>query len=283
MIVGRFPAMGTHVDVWAPTEDGWELSRDSFAAMEGVLSRFRPDSELSRMNRDPRPGVRVSPLLGSVLEAAARVRDLTGDLVDIAVGGPVAAWGYDRTFAEVGDRSDPAVCSPDRDWNYEPSTRTVARAAGVVLDFGGVGKGWTADWVVEAGLATVVAAGGDIRSIDPDTVVPVDVGDGVIGARVVLGIGALATSSTLRRSWKVAGRQVSHLIDPRTGAPVESPVVTATALAASAVEAEAAAKAVLILGEDGLAWAAERPWVKAAMVVWNDGSIYSTRGLEIAA
>jgi thiamine biosynthesis lipoprotein len=147
---------------------------------------------------------------------------------------------------------------------------------------GGVAKGWTADWVVESGEAQVVSAGGDVRSTRRDTLVEVAGGDGLRAARVHLGVGALATSSTQRRSWSVAGSRVHHLIDPRRGRPASTPVTTASAIAATAVEAEAAAKAVLLLGGAGLAWADSQSWIRAALAVWEDGSVYATAGLEAA-
>ena len=100
---------------------------------------------------------------------------------------------------------------------------------------------------------------------------------------VSLGIGALATSCTSRRRWKAGDREVCHLIDPRTMTPIDTPILSATVLARSALEAEAGAKAVLFRGEDGLAWAAETAWVDAAVVVWSDGSVYATPGIEVAA
>ncbi len=65
--------------------------------------------------------------------------------------------------------------------------------------------------------------------------------------------------------------------------PTESPVLSATAITATAVEAEAAAKTILLRGADGLAWADRQSWISAALVVWNDGTVYSTTRLEIAA
>jgi thiamine biosynthesis lipoprotein len=131
-------------------------------------------------------------------------------------------------------------------------------------------------------MAVVVSAGGDLRSEDPGTVVDVLDSSGGRLAAVGLGCGGLATSSTRRRRWLAAGREVSHLIDPRTGEPVTSPVVSATVTAETAVEAEAGAKAVLLLGERGLAWADGLPWVRASLVEWHDGSVFATGGLEAA-
>jgi thiamine biosynthesis lipoprotein ApbE len=60
-------------------------------------------------------------------------------------------------------------------------------------------------------------------------------------------------------------------------------VLSASAVASTALEAEAAAKAVLLLGADGLRWAERQPWISDAVVIWNDGNAYATTGLELAA
>lgn len=274
--------MGTNIDVWSESVDGWESSRRLFEETEQAFSRFRSNSELSLVNRNPRAEVPVSRVFGDLLEVAMKLRKATDGLVDVAVGGLVAAWGYDKTFADVTRRESDPVTQRDRDWSYDTASRALTRAPGLEIDFGGIAKGWTADRVVENGMAVVAAAGGDTRSADPTTVVPVEDGLGGSATTVLLGVGALATSSTARRRWEVAGRKVSHLIDTRTGEPVASPIVTATAVADTAVEAEAAAKMVLILGEKGLAWADRTSWVRSALAVWSDGSVYSTAGLKVA-
>jgi thiamine biosynthesis lipoprotein len=218
--------------------------------------------------------------LAEVLAAASEIRRRTGGLVDAGVGGRVAAWGYDRTFAEVEGPAEAPAPSPDVVWEIEG--RLVTRAPGTRLDLGGIAKGWTADRAVERGMASVVSAGGDLRSDDPATVVDVFDGGGGRLAAVALGRGGLATSSISRRHWTAAGREVSHLIDPRTGDPVSGPVVSATVTAATAAEAEAGAKAVLLMGEEGLAWADRCSWVSGALVEWHDGSVFATTDLEAA-
>jgi thiamine biosynthesis lipoprotein ApbE len=65
--------------------------------------------------------------------------------------------------------------------------------------------------------------------------------------------------------------------------PVDTPVISATVLADTAVDAETGAKAVLLLGANGLAWAAEQTWISAAIVIWHDGSVFATPGTEVAA
>lgn len=282
MIHGAFPAMGTTVEVWSTDEDGWRSTRDHFERLEARLSRFLPDSDLQRANGDPRPAVPVEGPLARILALADDLRTATGGLVDVGVGASVAGWGYDRTFSEVTDRDRPAEPA-DLAWRFDAETGLLHRQPGVLVDLGGVAKGWAADGAVDDGLAVVVSAGGDIRSNDPRTVATIEDGLGGVAGRVAVGRGALATSSTAKRRWRVAGRQVSHLIDPRSGLPVESPVVSATAVADTAVLAEAAAKAILILGVEGLEWADRTPWVRGAAAVWHDGNVYATAGLETAA
>jgi FAD:protein FMN transferase len=282
MLQQRFRAMGTEVVAMAPAAAGLDAVRARFERVEACCSRFRPESELSRANAGAMGTVGVSPLLAEALAAAAAVRALTGGLVDAGVGQAVRAWGYDRTFAEVGDLAA-APAAPPGEPAWEVAGRTLRRAPGTLLDLGGVAKGWACDWAVEGGQALVVSAGGDVRSADGRTEVEVLGIGGAVAARLHLGVGALATSSTLRRRWRVGGEVAHHLIDPRTMAPARSPVVSATAVAATALEAEAGAKALLLLGEDGLAWAEGQAWLRGALVVWHDGSVFATTQTEVAA
>jgi thiamine biosynthesis lipoprotein len=277
----RFAAMGTDIEVWGAGDRGGQVI-DWFDQVEAVASRFLPNSELSAINRQGAPGtITLSPILADLVDAADRARRISGGLVDVGVGRVVKAWGYDRTFVDISDLGESPEPIAAGDWEIEG--RVLRRSRGTEIDLGGIAKGWTCDRAVETGLAAVVAAGGDIRSADPDTVASVTDANGEVVLKMHVGVGALATSSVGKRRWIVAGSEVSHIVDPRTMRPVQTPVVTATALASTAVDAETGAKAVLLLGEDGLAWASRQSWLAAAVVVWHDGSVYGTPGLEVAA
>jgi len=270
--------MGTTVEAWS--SDGDEQLRDWFELVESVCSRFRPDSEITKINESTETMHDFSPLLGDVLRVAAHARMLTGGLVDIGAGSAVLAWGYDRTFEEVADLLREPARPAASDWGFRAGG--LWRSPGTSLDLGGIAKGWACDRAVEIGMAVVVSAGGDIRSAADDAVVPVLDPWGATVARVRLGAAALATSSTSKRRWRAGGREVSHIIDPRSMAPVDSPVLSASVVAATASDAEAGAKAVLIHGADGLAWADAQDWIRSALVVWDDGSVYATPDLEWA-
>lgn len=281
MIHFTFDAMGTVIEVWG-SEDQRAQVEAWFELVESTASRFRPESELSAINGGPGgTSTLLSEVLADALHAADRARQITSGLVDIGVGGAVDAWGYNRTFREVSDLEQ--APDPVRAGDWEIRGRHLWRSPGLRLDLGGIAKGWTCDQAVERELATVVSAGGDLRSADPETVASVTDDDGNVVVKVHVGNGALASSSIGKRRWRVAGSEVSHIIDPRTMRPVHTPVRGATVQAGTAVDAEAGAKAVLLLGEDGLAWASRQTWIDAALVIWDDGSIYGTPGLKVAA
>jgi FAD:protein FMN transferase len=274
-----FPAMGTQVAAWG-CHDQRRL-RCWFAEVETTCSRFDPDSELSRINRSGLSSHHVSDLLAEVLQVGDHARKISDGVVDIGVGAAVSAWGYDRTFSDVADLENrPETPSYGR-WGVHGSR--LSRGPGTSLDLGGVAKGWSCDVAVERQLATVVSAGGDMRSNDPETMASLLDPWGETVARFRLGIGALATSSVVRRSWEVEGERVSHLIDPRSMAPVDGPVVSASVIAWTAVDAEIGAKTVLILGTGGLNWADEQDWIQSALVVWADGAVYATSASRWAA
>ena len=272
MTVSRFPAMGTTFEVHAADRYAITRCRHLIDAAERRFSRFVPDSELSRINRARE--ATVSPDMRSILTEAAELQRRTGGTFHIGVGSSVIGWGYDTTFEDVVDRAEPSGHPASSAWRLRGDV--VALEVGTRIDLGGIAKGWIADRLVEKGHATVVSAGGDLRSVDPTLVVDVLDHEGSFAAEVPVGIGALATSSRSRRTWMVAQQRVHHLVDPRSMRPADTPVLSASAVAATATEAEAAAKAILLMGVDGLAWADGQSWIRNAIAVWHDGNVYGT-------
>jgi len=281
MIKDTFLAMGTTIEVIAESNDQVNETQALFGRYEARFSRFDGRSELTSINNDRSPSLEISPTMAEVLELAKKLERLTGGVFDPSMGSSVIAWGYDRTFEEMTAPIASPQIHPQDSWSIDG--KQLHRSPGVLLDLGGLVKGWTADQAVETGLAKVVSAGGDIRSALPDSEVEID--DGVAGPGIVisLGTGGLATSSTMKRRWMVGARSAHHIVDPRTLAPADTPVLSATVTCRTAAEAEAAAKTLVILGVDGLAWADRQDWITAAMVTWHDGSVFATSGWELAA
>ena len=280
MIAASFRAMGTTVQVSVHREADIAAAQALFEDIEDRCSRLRPASELSRANDSQATTLALSEPLSELLNAAHELKDRTDGLVDAGLGAVVSAWGYDRSFEHIGDVSLAAL-APAPAWSI--SGRTLLRSTGTRFDLGGIAKGWACDRAVDDGKALIVNAGGDVRSASTEAVIDVMDPWGHCVARIPLGVGALATSSTARRRWRTPGGEAHHLIDPRTLAPSLSPIVSATVITDTAVEAEAGAKAMLLHGVDGLAWASAQPWIRGALAVWSNGSVYSTTGMELLA
>ena len=271
--------MNTDVGIWLwnPSRQVDRLMRHAmqrFEEAEAELSRFRPDSGLSRLNAAAGLGPQtVSPLLWTALNRAVEAARQTLGLFDPTVLDLLRAAGYDRSFELLDSSSDTLGPSakPSCGWHqirFYDSVGQVELPPGVGIDLGGIAKGWTVDRVAVS-LAThgpvLVDAGGDIRAVgmpggEPWPVAVQDPFDETRDCAVLaLNGGAVATSSIGRRRWQRNGQTMHHLIDPRTGQPSDSDLHTVTVLADTAEEAEVSAKTVLMLGtQAGASWLKRR-------------------------
>lgn len=273
MLRHAFRAMGTDVELLVDAERAAgpiAAAEAEFHRLEAILSRFRPASELSRLNAAG--ALDASPELAALVRLALAARRRSGGRFDPTVHDAVVGAGYDRSFEHV-PAEGPAVEGRARCGGaVAVRGRRIELGPGVRLDLGGIGKGYAVDraavLLADAGPC-LVNAGGDLRvaGVPRDGAWPVGVElpDGDV--TVALEEGALATSGRDRRRWTRGGVAQHHLVDPRTGRPAEGDLLRVTALAATAVEAEVLAKA-LFLGAptDGA----------TAVLVRADGSVAFT-------
>lgn len=244
-----------------------------FAMYEAELSRFLPTSDLSLLNQAAGSGpVRVTPVLCAVTRDALAAAQATDGLFDPTLGTVLSHLGYDRPFPLVSpflDEAMPALVPLHRAgaWRgivVDPVACTVSLPAGVNLDFGGIGKGWTIDRVIERlrGVPGVhgglVNAGGDLRvwgvAPDGEPTWTVGVEDPRDLARdcAVLSVTdrAVTTSSVAYRRWKRGDHSIHHLLDPRTGQSAVTDLAAVTVIGQSAAWAEVHAKVALLFGLD---------------------------------
>ncbi len=245
-----FEAMGVRVEVEGADRAALGRIEGLFAEREAIFSRFRPDSELSRLNRSAATVLEVSDELARALHVALDAAWSTGGLVDPTLGAAIEAAGYDRDFASLPP--DPGPPGPGAPGSWR-SLRLVGgilfRRPGTALDLNGVVK----SMAVDDALALLpgdgwVSAGGDLAARVPLTVYAPG------GAVVELRSGGIATSGSSRRRWIRGGALQHHLIDPRTGLPSGSCWTDVTVAAGSCVAADVAARAAFLLGADGPAW-----------------------------
>jgi FAD:protein FMN transferase len=271
-----FAALGTTVRVVVTDPrslaEAEALTRDHLVALDLAASRFRPDSEVSRLAKAAAAGpasALASPVLASSVRAALRAARLTDGLVDPTVGRAVAASGYDDDLPVVRGRTAAArAAAPVPGWRsvtVDPVTDRVEVPAGCLLDLGSSAKAHAADEVARHLAARLpggflVDLGGDIALSGTTREGLWQVGVEDAERRVVQVIGlrsgqAVATSSTRLRTWAVdGGGTAHHIVDPRTGRTAASTWAQVTVVAASALEANAASTAAVVLGEDAPAW-----------------------------
>jgi FAD:protein FMN transferase len=277
--------MGTWVEcfVESPATPGLtralEAVEAEFARLEAMLSRFRPESELSRLNRER--SVEASEELRELTALALDAREQTGGRFDPTLHDAMVAAGYDRTFAELTD--DGAETPPASGGGDVTITgNRIELGPDASLDLGGIAKGYAADrcaaLLAPLGPA-LVNAGGDLAVSAPRSDGPWPVAVDVPHGQLTLALsgGGLATSGRDRRRWRRGCEERHHLIDPATRRPAEGCPLAITVSAASATAAEVIAKALFLAGP-----AAEREAEQAgvpAVVVSDDGDVRLVGGL----
>jgi len=275
-----FRAMGTDVELFLAGEPSataaalLDSAEREFERLEALFSRFRPNSELSELNRSGR--IAASEDLLEVVELALGARERTGGRFDPTVHDALVAAGYDRTFDELArDGASDETAARCRG-AVTVTGRTIELEPGFRLDLGGIGKGYAVDraaaFLAVAGPA-LVNAGGDIAALGrPDELgwrVGIETGGDPI--TVALEDAAIATTGRDRRRWRRNGRERHHLIDPATGRPAETDLLRVTVVAPTAVEAEVLAKSLFLGGE--------RDAAATAVLVSEDGHTAFTGAL----
>lgn len=290
--VTQFPALGTTALVavadGARAEAAEAETRRVVGEFDLACSRFRQDSELTAVNAGAGRPVAVGPLLLEAVTAALRAARLTGGDVDPTVGQALIALGYDRDFTEL-TRTSPEE-TPTPDWRTVSAgaqgspdeiravpgwwTVKVDLEAGTIgvphrvkLDLGATAKALAADHAAAAacaaaGCGVLVSLGGDIAIMGEapgagwDIRVTDDHGAGpdAPGQWIKLTGGGLATSSITVRHWRGPAGEAHHLLDPRTGRPVETPWRSVSVAAGSCLDANTASTAAIIRGQRAPAW-----------------------------
>ena len=269
MLDDRFPTMGTVARVVRDADGDVDVA-SWFAEIDRRLSRFDASSDLSRLNADPRPCVPVSPMLRAAVGAALHAASVSGGLVDPTLLGALRRAGYGESRAHIGPPSlsrGLESAPPRRAAAPDPAARwravvvddlagAIRRTPGIELDLGGSVKGWAAD-VLAARLGRhgrcAVDCGGDLRVMAgrgaPWEVRVRHPGTGAVAHTLRIRAGGVATSGIDARLWELQdGDFAHHLIDPATGVPAWTGLVAVTALAPTALDAEALAKTALLLG-----------------------------------
>jgi FAD:protein FMN transferase len=262
-------AMATSFEIALPlgTREAHAAAADGLALidrLEAQLTVYREDSDLSRINRHAgQRGMPVESRLFELLQLAERIHAETGGAYDIAVGALIKTWGFYRRQGRVptdSERASALARSGMRHVVLDAEQRLIRLlTAGLEINLGSIGKGYALDrvvqrlrgeWHITAGL--VHGGTSSVLGFGRDWTVGLG-HPGNLSRRlgmVRLRDRALGTSSVTFQHLIHEGRKLGHILDPRTGWPAEQ-LASATAIAATAAEADALATAFFVLGEAG--------------------------------
>jgi FAD:protein FMN transferase len=258
-----------------------------------IASRFRADSALSRANANAGRPTPIPGLLVEFVHAALDAAAVTGGAVDPTVGLAVRRIGYDRDISAI-ERVGPSLqpIAPRADWHdvrLDRAAGLLTVPLGTALDLGATAKAHTADLAAHVlarrhHTAVLVEIGGDV-AVAGDRPggwrIRVAERERQDGQDVTLRHGGLTTSTTTVRRWTRGGRPVHHIVDPRTGMPANEVWRTVSVHSQSALAANTASTAAIVLGEHAVPWLTQRHI--AARLVDRDGYVCATRGWPIHA
>lgn len=271
-VTGRRVLMGVPwiVTLHAPDAKAGEAAvraaLDEVERLDGILSDYRPETELSRLSAaapTPRP-VPVGEDLWEVLRRAVAIRDESDGAFDPTVGPLTTLWRQARKSGSLPHErklADALAASGPDSLRLVPGERAVELLRpGMRLDLGGIGMGFAIDRVLTLLRArgidsALVDASGDVGASGPPPEGPawrisVDPIPGRLpasGDRVALARAAITTSGDARQAVTIGGRRYSHIVDPRTGLGVRGPAAV-TVIAPNATDADALATAASVLG-----------------------------------
>jgi thiamine biosynthesis lipoprotein len=245
---------------------------EEIARIEGMLSAYRPGSELGEVNRlAGRQAVKVSSEFFRLLTACLENSRQTEGAFDITVGPLLKAWGFFRDKGRLPEEEELAAALARAGYRHvrlDAGAQTVQfDNAGVEINAGGIGKGYAVDRAVEIlkasgfDTALVAGAGSSIYGLGVPPSEPkgwrIDIPDPKNPRRpvetVFLSDTSISTSGNYEKSFWAGGRIYSHIIDPRTGHPAAG-VALVSVVAPRALDSEAWTKPCFILGRE---WAAK--------------------------
>lgn len=290
-----------NLSAWGLDQAAFETAADAVGArieyLEAMISTYRPDSEVSRLNRGEQ--LESTPSELSFLAFVANwIATETGGAFDITVKPLVVLWQTCAAEQRLPTTAecDQALATVGYSGVSVQMDGTISFVQpGTMLDFGGIAKGYFADEAVgilrDAGATRcLVDVGGDVAAWQPDEPaaqpfrigIRDPLGGGGIFAVVSLDSGAVVTSGDYERFYEIDDQRYCHIFDPRTGQPVEG-MHSVTLVANSGIDADAYATAVFVMGPEVGSKFVERNELLEAVIVSDDGAsgieVYVSPGL----
>ncbi|MCK4537627.1 MAG: FAD:protein FMN transferase [Candidatus Krumholzibacteria bacterium] len=261
------------------------------ARIDGLMSNWRGDSELSLLNDGPKDTpVEVSKELFEIIERSIHYSGLTGGAFDVTARPLVRLWGFQRKDGELLLEKIPSAEAISRTLLHTGSDKVILNRAslaitlpaGMQIDLAGIGKGYGVDRCVDilrgGGVkSALVNLSGNMYAIGtPPGREGWSIGirephgeNGIVG-KVTIADEAIATSGNYENFVILGGRKYGHIIDPRTGMTVDH-LLSVTVVARSAIESDALSTGLFVLGPEASRELSETfPGVRAAFALIDD-------------
>lgn len=259
------------------------------ARYDDLFDLYDEKSDIARINAAGGKPVKVARETIDVLERALPFCKASGGLFDITIGTVSTLWDFDQHVRPADDAI--AAALPHIGWQnikVDKDARTVTLAdPATKIDLGGIAKGYIADRLVEIlknktkAVAGVISLGGNIAYYgskpgggrwntgirDPND----PGGTTTVGTARVTG-GSVVTSGLYERTFTQDGTTYWHILDPRTGMPVQTDVVSDTVICPSSTAADALSTTLFVAGSEAGAKIADGRKATAAYFIKNDGS-----------
>lgn len=281
------------LDLWgdgAACDEAAAAAARACAECESLFSRTLPESDIGRLNQARGAWVDVDARTVDLLRAALVYCERSQGAFDVTVGPAVEQWDFRRGV--VPDACALARAVAHVDWRGvcidEAACRVRLEDAEAKVDLGGIAKGWIADRLSEllsderfglsgavANLGGNVVVGGSKPGADAWRVGVKDPRDPSRNVAVIpVAAGSVVTSGTYERSFERDGMLCHHVLDPRTGWPVDTDLAGATLVCSRSIDAEGYSTTVLALGKKkGARFVNERPEIEHACLVGRDGEL----------
>lgn len=304
---GRFKSfsgntMGTYyrISVVCSSFPSRSVVEDELRKVDEVMSNYRDDSHVASFNNFPVGKWFDAPLsLVHVVAVAHQVSEMSTGKFDITVEPLVSAWGFGAKDVEKQPTKatvERIIGNVDyRKLEYRTEPPGLRKSSPLTIDLSGIAKGYGVDRIAdlldefECGRY-LVDIGGEIRVSGLNQAndawqigIEVPDGSGKVHSTIELSHGAVATTGDYRNFREFEGQKYAHLLDPTTGLPLDHRLASVTVFMPTAVEADALATALFVLGEEAYEVAVENE-IAAVFLTWNeskrDYSLDSTPNMD---
>lgn len=266
----KFAIAGTFLEVISPDGRASQVVYEEFKRLDKIFNFYDKSSELSQLNNTYNAPVKVSPELLDILKLSQQLNEMTAGAFDVSYGSLYDFWKELIKKGNVKELPSKETidgimknCGMDKiKINTADSTVTITKE-GLKIDLGAIAEGYMVDKAVIAlkkkGITSVlINSGGDIYCLGTNRGMPWRIGiknpsevEGIIENENLVDE-AITTSGNYEQFFDLNGKRYSHIIDPHTGFPVNSNVVSVAVITKNCTTADSLATAFFVGGIDGV-------------------------------